>query len=349
MQPVASRTPATPEDSPSGTGAAWDKLKIYSTVHLNGLSGGAGCVACPSQRANHQAPQPNMQQQLVQPSVVVSCLGPEGSFSHEFASAHFGDVEIRPIDGDFDAVLAPVASGECTHAVLPFLNSNGVHVAPAQAALGALAGKVWVTGCFPHEVIHHVIVSTGFVSLSRVASKEQVFPQCSDWLNRWAGRLEQVIAPSTSAALRDLHSAPLEVRRGTGAICNTFAHQIYGGTIKHEAIQNRGNTTLFLVVSRIEPWHDSEQILVCLTCPTEECYRYAIEDFKSHGYKLMFTSLKGRFSATIPCFLQFQQPSVKESLADLLSREHRHLMGASGLKNSLSACVSKLFDDSLDL
>jgi prephenate dehydratase len=281
--------------------------------------------------------------------ISISCLGPEGSFSHEFASSHFSEAECRCVDGDFAAVLAEVSSGACRDAVLPFLNSNGVHVAPAQAALGALAGKIWVTGCFPHDVIHHLVVPDGFVSLSRIVSKEQVFPQCSDWLGKWSGQLEHIFAPSTSAGLRDLLQSPLEVRKSTAAICNTRAHEIYGGTIRHEGIQNRGNITLFLIVSSEPPPLDLDEVLVCLTCPTEECYKHAIDEFKAHGYKLMFTSLKGVFTPTVPCFLQFQQPTQRDVLEELLSRPHRHFIGAFGGKASISSCVTNLFDDSLDL
>lgn len=42
----------------------------------------------------------------------IACLGPEGSFSHEFALSHFGDdCEFLCIDGDFAEVIDKVGDG----------------------------------------------------------------------------------------------------------------------------------------------------------------------------------------------------------------------------------------------
>lgn len=279
------------------------------------------------------------------PFHAIACLGPEGSFSHEFALKHFGEeCQCQCIDENFPDVISRVGNGTCSFAVIPFLNSNGVEVRPAQMALGQSRDWVRIVGCYPHLVSHNVIVTPHFKELKKVISKEQVFPQCSVWLQQWQG-LARENAPSTSAALRNLLGAPVEEQRASGAICNSLAHQLYGGRMLHSKIENPRNTTLFLVVSKEEVPRDQEQLLVCLTCPTEQCYKQAISEFASARFPLKFTSLKGEFSEQMPCFLQFENLGSRGDLESLLSNPHRHLIGAYPTKHSLSACITAFFDE----
>lgn len=276
---------------------------------------------------------------------IIACLGPEGSFSHEFALSHFGkDCQFQCIDGDFAEVLGKVGDGTCSSAVIPFLNSNGVDVRPAQIALGENREWVRVDGCFPHLVTHNVIVTRHFRELKKVISKEQVFPQCTGWLQQWQG-LTCENAPSTSAALRNLLVAPVEEQKTSGAICNTLAHKLYGGRVLYPRIENPRNTTLFLVISKADVSRDHEQLLVCLTCPTDQCYQQAISEFAAAKFPLKFTSLKGEFSEEMPCFLQFENSGHPQELDALLAVPHRHLIGAYPTKNSFSACIAAFFDE----
>lgn len=276
---------------------------------------------------------------------MIACLGPEGSFSHEFAMSHFGnDCLFECVDGDFAEVIGRVGNSTCSHAVVPFLNSNGVDVRPAQIALGQNREWVRVDGCYPHLVSHNVIVTPHFRELKKVISKEQVFPQCTGWLQQWQGLVCEN-APSTSAALRNLLGSPIEEQRISGAICNTLAHQLYGGKVLFPRIENPRNTTLFLVVSKAEVSRSQEQLLVCLTCPTEECYKQAISEFAAARFPLKFTSLKGEFSEEMPCFLQFENSGIPQELDTLLTSPHRHLIGAYPTKHSFSACIAAFFDE----
>ncbi len=273
----------------------------------------------------------------------IACLGPEGSFSHDFAKKQFADNPLDFVEGTFEAVLQRLVGGSAGMAVIPFLNSNGSHVRPAQEALGRFREQIHVLGCFPHQIRHNVVVAEGFLGLEKLVSKEEVFSQCKEWLRQWKV-VERESAESTSAALKNLLIAPLEVRRCTGAICNGLAQQIYGGKNLFQNIQDPKNTTLFLVVSKSEPSLTAEQLLVCLTCPTEDCYRQTISDFSACGFPLMFTSISGEFSETLPCFLQFQNSGQPHALRELLAHNHRTLIGGTSFEESLSACTANLFD-----
>ena len=74
----------------------------------------------------------------------VACLGPEGSFSHEFASSAFPNVPLDLDSTEFHAVVAKVADGQVDAAVVPFLNSNGIDVRPAQQAIANHRDKVFI-------------------------------------------------------------------------------------------------------------------------------------------------------------------------------------------------------------
>lgn len=273
----------------------------------------------------------------------IACLGPEGSFSHDFAKKQFANNPLDFVEGSFEDVLQRLTDGNAEKAVIPFLNSNGSHVRPAQTALGHYREQIQVLGCFPHQIRHNVVVAEGFLELKKLVSKEQVFSQCKDWLLQWK-KIETENAPSTSAALKNLLAAPLEERRRTGAICNELAVQIYGGRKLFQNIQDPKNTTLFLIVSKNEPSLTGEQLLVCVTCPTEDCYRQTILDFSASGFPLMFTSISGEFSETLPCFLQFENSGDPDALRGLLTQNHRTLIGGTSFEESLSACTANLFD-----
>ena len=277
----------------------------------------------------------------------VACLGPEGSFSHEFANTRFPEANFVYRE-QFDEVIDLVKDGTCQCAVLPFLNSNGVDVRPVQATLGKNRDWARVVGCYPHKVVHNVVVGPDFVSLRKLVSKEQVFPQCSNWLGQWKS-MEIENAPSTSAALLELLKSDLETRKSTGAICNNLAHSLYGGKIWFPRIENPGNTTLFLVVSKqeIRTWDD--QLLICLTCPTEECYKSATNDFASAGFPIKFSSLKGEFTWELLFFLELANIGDRSKLLDALEKPHRHLIGTFPTSQSLSACIVSFFEhDYLD-
>lgn len=275
----------------------------------------------------------------------VACLGPKGSFSHEFALTRFPGARCLTEANSFPEVIKQLEEGRADAAVLPFLNSSGADLRPVQAAIAKARDWIRVEGCFPHKVVHNVVVADGFMHLKRVVSKEQVFPQCTTWLGQWCD-IETVVDSSTSAALINLLNAPLPIRESTGVICNQLAVEFNGGEIKWAGIQNPGNVTLFLVVSSRSVQADDEEALVCLTCPTEECYLSAIQDFARAGMPLKFTSLCGEFTADLPCFLQFAVNGRESEVRALTDQPHRKLVGAFRERDSLAACVAGLFDDS---
>lgn len=63
----------------------------------------------------------------------IACLGPKGSFSHEFALKHFSaatHLEMICGEGSFQEILATVEDGIREFGVIPFLNSKDLDLRP---------------------------------------------------------------------------------------------------------------------------------------------------------------------------------------------------------------------------
>ncbi len=276
----------------------------------------------------------------------IACLGPEGSFSHEFALATFPEAEFIFADA-FGEVLKRTLDDGCHGAVIPFLNSSGVQVRPAQKAIGEYAGRLWVTGSFKHEVIHNLVVTEACEVIARIVSKEQVFPQCAEWLKQQFPDVAQGHSSSTSSALRELLEAPLEVQRQTAVICNQFAVDTYGGVIRNAEIQNPKNVTIFLTLSPQRPT-PKERILVTIECPDRDCYDASVDRFARRQCPMMFSSLVGEFSPEVPTFVELQVPKSVDSEKIIkfecdASNGVRRFVGTFDGDFSISDCVSSFF------
>lgn len=276
----------------------------------------------------------------------IACLGPEGSFSHEFALARFPGAVFVFAD-DFAGVLHRALDEGCDAAAIPFLNSSGVQVRPAQKAIAEFAGRLWVTGAFKHEVIHNLVVTDACRSVERIVSKEQVFPQCADWLGEHLPGAEHVHASSTSFALTELLASDDGTQSATAVICNQFAVDTYGGLVRNRGIQNPNNFTIFLTLSPKRP-APADRVLVTVACPDSDCYEASVDRFARRGCPMMFSSLVGEFSPEVPTFVEILVPPHVD--AEKLIRFEcdasngvRRFVGSFAADESISDCVSSFF------
>lgn len=276
----------------------------------------------------------------------IACLGPEGSFSHEFALACFPKAGFVFAD-DFAGVLQRALDEECDAVTIPLLNSSGVQVRPAQKAITDFAGRLWVTGAFTHEVIHNLVVTDACRSVERIVSKEQVFPQCAQWLSENLPDAEHVHASSTSFALTELLASDERTQRISAVICNQFAADSYGGEIRNRGIQNPNNFTIFLTLSPKRP-AVADRALVTVDCPDRDCYEESVDRFARRGCPMMFSSLVGEFSPEVPTFVEILVPphSDAENLIRFecdASNGVRRFIGSYASDESISDCVSSFF------
>ncbi len=278
-------------------------------------------------------------------SKTVGYLGPEGSFSHEFALGQFPEAKLRPVDaGDFVELVRKVTNGEVDYAVIPIFNSNGSYIEVALNALGSFLGKVAVHGCFPHEVVHNLVVNDDFQMLKEIRTKFEVYAQCKQWLSQWAD-VKRVNCTSTSAALLDVTGATGSERKWLGAICNRFATEFYGGKIKYSGIQDPKNFTLFGVISSDDSDQEGEQVLVCITNPDRERIISTRKAFEDGGYRFTHGTLETAFPPGVPGWIEFSRTSSAVSLNSLLKATGCSFLGSFRQSCSISAFFTQIFDD----
>ena len=276
----------------------------------------------------------------------IACLGPEGSFSHEFVVMNFPEHECVFADDFEDVLLKSIAEG-CEAAVIPFLNPSGVQVRPAQKAIAQYAGQLWVTGAFKHNVVHNLVATENCRKIENIVSKEQVFPQCTTWLDDNYPNVNLTYSSSTSSALLELLASPADIQDTTAVICNTFAVKLYGGVIRTANIQNPGNETIFLTLSPIRP-AANERLLVTIECPDRDCYDSSVDRFARRGCPMMFSSLVGEFSPTVPTFVEIKVTDGIDAEQIIkfecdASNGVRHYVGTYQGNSSISDCVSSFF------
>ena len=285
------------------------------------------------------------------PSMNVAFLGPLGTFSHEYVLQRFGEVNLLPLEGfdGFDQIVAAVTSDRADAAVLPFINTYCGGVRPVQKLLARYRDIITVSGFSPLAVHHHLVVSEDCQDLKTVYSKEQVFPQISNWVNAHPD-LSFTSAPSTAGALQDILQGVVPAET-SGAVCNRLAIDLLGGKILEEGIHNLGNSTAFLTIEKRKSEHcpAEERALVCVTCPTEECYQNTVTDFGERGYPILAETMKGEFSSEMPAFIEFKGPFRGRDLEALLDHEFRRCMGTYASKDALSTCVLALFGPDFQL
>ena len=183
----------------------------------------------------------------------VSFLGPEGTFSHEFAKGQWPTAVLMP-QIPMPAVVSAVADRSCDCGVLPFFNDNTKSVIVAQNALYQARGQVFVRELMAHDVRHCIYSHGQLHEIEEIRSMGAVFPQVSNWLQSNRIRAKQTHTDSTAAAVRDINR--LKDKR-IAAIGARIAGDYYKSVpIIATDIQNVPNQTIFAVLCGQAPQPD---------------------------------------------------------------------------------------------
>jgi len=173
----------------------------------------------------------------------VAYLGPEGTYSHAAAIAHFGaEVSLLPCTS-IDDVFRFVEEGCAEEGIVPVENST-------EGAVGRTLDKLLSTplkirGEVMLRIRHHLLRNTtGLEGIARVYSHAQSLAQCHAWLDRSLPRSSRVPVASNAEAARlaaqDAASA---------AIAGQRAAELYGLSVLAEGIEDSPhNTTRFFVL-----------------------------------------------------------------------------------------------------
>ena len=182
-----------------------------------------------------------------QAPIIVSFLGPEGTYTHSAALKHFGhSVKNLPqstIDEVFHAVekqvahfgVVPVensAEGVVTHTLDMFLDSNL-----------KICGEVQL------RVHHQLLSNAGSISeVKKVLAHTQSLAQCRRWLNKNLSTVGTVAVHSNAEAAQRVASDS-----SLAAIASSAAAEIYGLNVLVANIEDDpDNTTRFLIIGNAE-------------------------------------------------------------------------------------------------
>lgn len=178
----------------------------------------------------------------------VAYLGPAGTFSHQAAVRHFGQLSEFVPCGTIRDVFAAVARGEAAVGIVPIENTTEGIVTQTYDCLAnselVLCGEVQL------RISHQLLSRSGDrARVRRIASHPQPIAQCRRWLDAELPGVPRTEVASTAEAAR-LAAEDDSV----AAIASATAAEAYGLRAIASAIEDRrDNTTRFLVIGRDAP------------------------------------------------------------------------------------------------
>ena len=174
--------------------------------------------------------------------MILGCLGPEGTFSHEMARA-LSDGDILLFATVTDVFLA-VTEGKCD-GIVPVENSDAGAVGPVMDCLFRV--PVVITGEAYLPVVHHFAASVPAGEVSAIYAHPQAHDQCLRFTDCLGVPVIHTESNSASAAMAASHP-------GTGAITTETAARMANLSLQQRSVQNtRDNTTRFLRISALRP------------------------------------------------------------------------------------------------
>lgn len=256
----------------------------------------------------------------VQSPILVSYLGPEGTFSHQAAADWFGRSAGLLARSSISDVFREAESGRADYAVVPVENSTEGTVGLTLDHL--IDSKLKICG-ETYLSISHALMSTETEvdRIETVLSHPQALAQCRGWL---AGNLPGrglVETASTAEAARRATSEP-----GTAAVGSALLAELMGLTILSSDIQDQPlNLTRFLVLGRADgrpTGHDKTSIMFTAAHKPGSLYD-SLKPLSVSGVNL--TRIESRPAGKTPWeyvfFIDFeghaQDPEVKNALTYL--------------------------------
>ena len=176
--------------------------------------------------------------------LVISYLGPAGTFTHEAANKKFGNsAQYMPVR-NFAKIFQHVQNGDSDYGVVAIENSIEGVVNSTMDML--LESNLHICGEIYLNISHNLFANCKMDEIERVYSHPQGIAQCRIWLGQNLPNAETLEVSSTS---KGVELASKEKR--SAAIGSMIAGQMYGVDILARGIEDKhDNTTRFLIISR---------------------------------------------------------------------------------------------------
>lgn len=192
----------------------------------------------------------------VQRPITVAFLGPEGSFSHEVASKHFGSSSRLQPNRRIKNIFTEVDLGEADIGVVPFENSLEGAVNDTLDCL--VEYPVSIVGEALFRINQNLIVDPEVTSLGeieRVYSHPQALAQCDGYITKHLNDKEIIVTESTARAVEHI----LRDRKGA-AIGSRVAAELNELKIFEAGIEDSPNNfTRFVVIKKGGSFEDGKK------------------------------------------------------------------------------------------
>lgn len=220
----------------------------------------------------------------LQASIAVAYLGPEASFTHQAALAHFGQEASfcpKPTIGD---VFRDVEKNIVRWGVVPVENSLEGSVRQTQSQLISTSSGIR-DEVFLRISLCLLAVHRNKQKIKRIYSHPHALAQCRGWLQKNLPRCQQIEIGSTAEAARRV----LE-DRGGAAVASRIAATTYGLFILDEGIEDHPeNATRFLVIGKggSEPTGRDKTSILFTTPHVPGALHKALAPFSRAGINLL--------------------------------------------------------------
>ena len=175
----------------------------------------------------------------------IAYLGPEGTFTQQAVSRHFGHSVQALGVSSIDDVFAQVETTDADFGVVPVENSSQGIVSHTLDRFVDSDLKI----CGEIEMpIHHNLLSQSrsLAGIERIYSHQQSLSQCKTWIRQHLPTAECIAVSSNAEAARRVRHSP-----DAAAISSRSAADIYGVPILFARIEDQpDNATRFLVIGR---------------------------------------------------------------------------------------------------
>lgn len=199
----------------------------------------------------------------------IGYLGPQGSFSHQAATKHFGSSVSFEDMHEIAGVFTEVVRGHCHYGIVPIENSTGGGVVETLDAFREHGEKLSIYAEVLIAVHHSLLANCEPREVRRIHSKPEVFSQCRRWLSIQFPTAELIPAASTARAVQTAKAETLlEPGRGSAAIASVLAGQIHGvNTIFEDIEDDPNNITRFCIIAKqkAEPSGDDKTSVMFTT------------------------------------------------------------------------------------
>lgn len=220
----------------------------------------------------------------LQGPVTVAFFGPEASFTHLAALAHFGRSARLFPQPTIAQVFEEVERERSTYGVVPIENSGEGSVKPTLDRL--ISTPLTIRAEIYLRISHHLLSrQERLEKIKRIYSHPQALAQCQDWLEKHLPRRPWIKTENTAEAAKRV----LEDEEGA-AISSLEAARLYGLHILADRIEDHPlNTTRFLIIGKRQspPTGKDKTSILFGTTHVPGALLHALEPFAQTGLNLL--------------------------------------------------------------